>query len=317
MHRAPNHSPTAAAAEHAALIVAFDAGDLAGRERDSAATLAGTCPGCASLLADLALLRAATAALPARPRTRDYRLTDADAARLRPTTWESLLRWLAAPRSTVRPLAGGLAALGIAGLLLTTTPGFLAGSATSLTTTGAPAVAPGAADGAAGAVARSALPGAVAESAVPAASAASSAAPLTPVGPNVAAPVGPIASGAAAPSPALGAPGATPGVAAVPPPSPLAVALPAPTPPSGSGAVTGPAEGPTASSGFSAASGPATDSTTKAAPPEAGQGGRTAVQPAPAQPAPQDRTLPILLSLALLGAGLALLVVNRALRGRA
>ena len=320
MHRAPDHSPAAAASEHAALIVAFDAGDLAGRERDAAGTLATTCPGCASLLADLALVRAAMAVLPATPRTRDYRLTDADAARLRPTPWRSLLRWLAAPRSTVRPLAGGLAALGIAGLLLTATPGFFGGSATSLSTTGAPALAPSAADGAAGAVAGSAAPSPVAVRGLPAVSAAPSLGPVTDVAPNVAAPVGPIASGAAAPSPASGEAAATPGVAAVPPPSPLAVALPAPSPASGAGTITGPAGAPIASagsSGFSANSGAATDSTTKAAPPEVAQGGRTAVPPAPAQPAQQDRTAVILLSLALLAAGLGLLVVNRALRGRA
>ena len=320
MHRAPDHSPAAAAAEHAALIVAFDAGDLAGREGDVAATLTSTCPGCASLVADVALLRAATAALPTRPRTRDYRLTDADAARLRPSAWRSLLRWLAAPRSPVRPLAGGLAVLGIAGLLLTATPGFLGGSATSLTTTGAPAVAPGAADGAAGAVAGSAVPGPVSGNAVPAPSAAPSTGPVTQVLPNVVAPVGPLASGAAVTSPALGVAPATPGVAALPPPSPLAVALPAPTPPSGAGTLTGPAGAPmasAASSGFSANSGAASDSTAKAAPPEAAQGGRAAALPAPAQPAQQDRTVPILLSLALLAAGLGLFVVNRALPGRA
>src|SRR5664280_1510708 len=106
MHRAPDHSPAAAATEHAALIVAFDAGDLAGREGDVAATLATTCPGCASLFADLALLRVATAALPARPRTRDYRLTDVDAARLRPSAWRSLLSWLAAPSAASPPASG-------------------------------------------------------------------------------------------------------------------------------------------------------------------------------------------------------------------
>ncbi len=331
MHRAPDHSPAAAAADHAALIVAFDAGDLAGREQDAAAMLASTCPGCASLLVDLGVLRAATAALEVAPRTRDYRLTDADAARLRPSTWQSLVRWLAAPRSALRPLAGGLAALGIAGLLLSTAPGFLGGSATSLTN-GAPAVAPIAADGAVGAIPESAPTGAGPGSAAPATSAGSSAgssavtsaAPsaltIVPVRPNVAAPVAPIASGAAAPSPALGAPDATPGVAAVPPPSPFAVALPAPTPSSGAGAITGPAAGPIASagsSGLSANSGATMDSTTKVAPPEAAQSGRTSVLPSPSQPTQKDRTLPILLSLALLGAGLGLFVVNRALRGRA
>ena len=311
MHHVPDHSPAAAAAEHAALIVAFDAGDLAGRERDDAATLASTCSGCASLLADLVVLRAATASLPSTPRTRDYRLTHGDAARLRPSAWRSLARWLAAPRSSVRPLAGGLAALGIAGLLLTTTPGILGGAATSLPATGAPAAAQAPVDAAAGAVGDSALP---------AASAASSTAPLAPVRPNAAAPVGPTASVAAAPSPALGGPGATQGVAGVPSPSLAAVALPAPTSPPGAGTITGPAAVPAASagaSGWSTYAGPATDSTTKATTSEASQFGRTVVPPEPPRPSPQDRTVPLVLSLALLGAGLGLLVVNRVLRGRA
>ena len=79
------HSPATAAREHATLVVALDAGDLVGADRDRAATLAATCAGCASLLDDLAAIRAATATLPAPVRRRDYRLTDADAARLRPT----------------------------------------------------------------------------------------------------------------------------------------------------------------------------------------------------------------------------------------
>src|SRR5450759_2403251 len=140
MGHVPDHTPAAAAVEHAALIAALDAGDLAGIERDRAATLVGTCAGCASLLADLSVLRAATAALPAVPRTRDYRLTDADVARLRPSAWGRLVGWLGAPRSKVRPLAGGLAALGIAGLLLSTTPGFFGQAAMTLSTTGAPVV---------------------------------------------------------------------------------------------------------------------------------------------------------------------------------
>ena len=71
-----------------------------------------------------------TAALPARPR--DYTLSDADAARLRPAGWR---RWLAAigtSRDAVtRPLAVGLTTLGLAGLLVATVPGALpsAGSA--------------------------------------------------------------------------------------------------------------------------------------------------------------------------------------------
>jgi len=313
MHPAPDHSPAAAAAEHAALIVALDAGDLAGRERDDATTFATTCAGCASLLEDLAVLRAATSALVVTPRTRDFRLTEADAARLRPSTWRSLVRWLAAPRSTVRPLAGGLAALGIAGLLLTTTPGFFGGAATSLSTTGAPVVAPGGgAEGAGGAVGGSALPNA-------ASNAAPSAAASAAARPNGAAPIGPTASAAPAASPVPGAPGTTPGLAALPAPSPATVAGPAPTPIPDAGTVAGPAAAATASTGpsdFSTDAGAPTDST-KAVPPEISQGARSAVPATRDQPAPQDRTVPLLLSLALLVAGFGLLVANRVLRGRA
>jgi hypothetical protein len=123
------HAPAADAADHAALIAALDAGDLAGPDLDRARALAASCAGCAELLGDLAVIRATLPALPVSPRRRDYRLTDGDAARLRPTGWRRVVEWLAAPRSSVRPLATGLATLGVVGLLLTAgLPGF-AGSA--------------------------------------------------------------------------------------------------------------------------------------------------------------------------------------------
>ena len=113
------HSPAAEAQDHASLIVALDAGDLAGAELLAAEALATSCPGCAALLPDLAAIRVAMAALPVPPRRRDYRLTTGDAARLRPSGLRRLLEWLAAPGSAVRPLATGLATLGVVGLLLT------------------------------------------------------------------------------------------------------------------------------------------------------------------------------------------------------
>lgn len=279
MGHVPDHTPAAAAVEHAALIAALDAGDLAGIERDRAATLVGTCTGCASLLADLWVLRAATAALPAVPRTRDYRLTDADVARLRPPAWGRLVGWLGAPRSKVRPLAGGLAALGIAGLLLSTTPGFFGQAAMTLSTTGAPAVAPGDA-GSAGA-ARDVSP-------------QLSTAPTTQA-----------------------VPGATPVPAALPAPSPAAAGVPAPTAPPSAGVLTGPAAAATpGSSGVSSDAG-AMDSESKAAPPEASQAERNAALTSASEPARPDRTLLLALSLALLAAGIGLFVANRVLRHRA
>jgi len=279
MGHVPDHTPATAAVEHAALIAALDAGDLAGIERDRAATLVGTCTGCASLLADLAVLRAATAALPAVPRTRDYRLTGADVARLRPSAWGRLVGWLGAPRSKVRPLAGGLAALGIAGLLLSTTPGFFGQAAMTLSTTGAPVVAPGDAGGA---------------------GAAREVSPQLSTAPTTQA-----------------VPGAIPGPKAVPVPSPAAAGVPAPTAPPSAGVLTGPAAAATpGSSGFSSDAG-ATDLATKAAPPEASQAERNAALTPASEPATPDRTLLLVLSLALLAAGIGLFVANRVLRHRA
>ena len=279
MGHVPDHTPAAAAVEHAALIAALDAGDLAGIERDRAATLVGTCAGCASLLADLSVLRAATAALPAVPRTRDYRLTDADVARLRPPAWGRLVGWLGAPRSKVRPLAGGLAALGIAGLLLSTTPGFFGQAAMTLSTTGAPVVAPGDAGGA---------------------GAAREVSPQLSTAPTTQA-----------------VPGATLGPKAVPVPSPAAAGVPAPTAPPSAGVLTGPAAAATPGpSGFSTAAG-AMDSASKAGPSDASQGERNAALTPASEPATPDRTLLLVLSLALLAAGIGLFVTNRVLRHRA
>ena len=279
MGHVPDHTPAAAAVEHAALIAALDAGDVAGIERDRATTLADTCTGCASLLADLAVLRAATAALPAAPRTRDYRLTDADAARLRPSAWGRLVGWLAAPRSTVRPFAGGLAALGIAGLLLSTTPGFFGQAAATLSTSGAAVTAPGQAYGAGGGAEGNAQP---------------STAPSTPAGP-----------------------GAIPVPAALQDRSPAAAGIPAPSAIPTADVVTVPAAAATpGSSGFSSYEG-AMDSASKAGSPAASQGERNAALTAGSEPATPDRTLLLVLSLALLVAGIGLFAANRVLRRRA
>ena len=144
-----SHTPAAEAADHAELIVALDAGDLGGPDLDRARALSASCAGCAALLVDLAAIRGALPALPVPPRRRDYRLTDEDAARLRPTGWRRVLGWLAAPGSTVRPLATGLATLGVVGLLLTAgLPGFGAGGAATPSSAGERVEAP-AADGAA------------------------------------------------------------------------------------------------------------------------------------------------------------------------
>ena len=99
-HTHPDHDET--------LIARLAVDDLASDDRDRlrATTQVAECPACAELLADLRTIATAVAALPEPRRTRDFRLTEADAARLRPTGWR-----------------GALARLGIAELCVHPTPG--------------------------------------------------------------------------------------------------------------------------------------------------------------------------------------------------
>jgi hypothetical protein len=131
-HTRPDHDET--------LIARLAAADLDDRETAEAHALVTACPACAQLQADLRAIMVATAGLPAPRRTRDFRLTDADAARLRRTGWRRLVGRFGDPRlAFTRPLATGLVTLGIAGLVLAVGPSFLPslGSAG-----GAPAQAP-------------------------------------------------------------------------------------------------------------------------------------------------------------------------------
>lgn len=124
------HTPAADAEIHAGLIVALDAGDLDGPDLERVEAVLAACAGCSALRDDLAAIRGAMTALPVPARRRDFRLTEADAARLRPGGWRRVVGWLAAPRSAVRPLATGLATLGVVGLLLTAgLPGLGGGAA--------------------------------------------------------------------------------------------------------------------------------------------------------------------------------------------
>jgi hypothetical protein len=108
------------------LVAALAADDLEPIVRTEAETLVATCRDCAELFADLKVIALATAALPDVPRMRDFRITAADAARLRPRGWRALVDAIGGARATfTRPLATGLTTLGIVGLLITTVPGAL------------------------------------------------------------------------------------------------------------------------------------------------------------------------------------------------
>ncbi len=154
--------------------------DLSAAEMARAQEALKACGACADLFADLVAMSAAipTAAVPTRPR--DYTLTAADAARLRP---RGLRRWVAGIGSVrdgvTFPLAMGLTTMGIAGLLIATIPaafsGATAGAAPQVLSTvgnAIPAPAPSAAAAASAAAAPAALSAAPAASAAPSAESA-------------------------------------------------------------------------------------------------------------------------------------------------
>jgi hypothetical protein len=165
----PNRPPTAHADHDLVLVAAHAAGDVTAAERTTAEALLASCPDCRELAGDLRAIAAATAALPAPARTRDFTLRPQDAARLRPRGWRRLAAALGTTRlELARPLAPVLMTLGVVGLLVSGLPlvGSLgsAGAAPSLERTSAAAAAASAAASAAPA------PAAAAASAAPAAS---------------------------------------------------------------------------------------------------------------------------------------------------
>ena len=117
----------AAHADHDELLVArLYGGDVSDVERARALDLLANCPECESLFADLGAMADATAALLVPPRPRDFRLTESDAARLRRKAGFRLA--LFGPNLR-RSLGGSLAALGIAGMVLTSAVSLLGGAA--------------------------------------------------------------------------------------------------------------------------------------------------------------------------------------------
>ena len=122
------------------LVAALAAGDLAGTDRGQALDLTRSCVDCAVLHDDLIVLARATASTPPplMSRPRDFQLTPADAARLRPGGWRRLVAAFSGARSGVtRPLGVGLATLGLAGLLIGNVQLSLGGSAATPAAAGA------------------------------------------------------------------------------------------------------------------------------------------------------------------------------------
>ncbi len=119
------------------LIAAYAAGDATGPALDQAADLVAACTECADLHRDLRAISTALPELPAPVRPRDFRLTPEQAASLRPVGWRGVLAAFAAPRFRLAaPLGAGLAAAGLAGLLLASPGALLPGAASGEATTG-------------------------------------------------------------------------------------------------------------------------------------------------------------------------------------
>jgi len=177
------------------LVVGYSAGDLEGAERADAQALVDGCADCALLVADLRAIAAATATLPVPPRGRDFRLSPEDARRARGWSPRRFFDRI----GIVPSLGAGLAAIGLAGLLLASIPGSGATSFGAATTESLPRSAAGAA-AAPGAATGTAIPLPL-SGAAPASSAGATAAPL----PDIVAPGGMLPSASAAPSAAASA----------------------------------------------------------------------------------------------------------------
>ena len=105
------------------LVASLADHSLSTTERAAGEELVATCAECATLRDDLVALVSATRAMPTPPRPIDYTLTRGHAARLRPNPWRRLVAVIGSAHDGVtRPLAVGLTALGIVGILVASAP---------------------------------------------------------------------------------------------------------------------------------------------------------------------------------------------------
>ena len=108
------------------LIVRLFGGDVDDPERARALDQLGECEDCAALLADVRATADATAALPIPARPRDFILTEVDATRLRRE--RRGLGFLSVLRRT-RAIGGSLVAIGLVGIVATSSLAILGGTA--------------------------------------------------------------------------------------------------------------------------------------------------------------------------------------------
>jgi anti-sigma factor RsiW len=119
---------TAHAGHDELLIARLFGGDVDEAERAQALDLMADCPECAALFADLGAIADANEAMSGPPRPRDFTLTEAAAARLRRKRhfWSPIFG-----AGLRRSLGSSLAALGLAGAVLTGVASLLGSTATS------------------------------------------------------------------------------------------------------------------------------------------------------------------------------------------
>ena len=120
------------AMDHAAhdllLVAALAAGDVDVRDRSRAELQVTACRECAGLRYELVSIAVATARLPAPTRSRDFTISQDDAARLRRPSLRRFLVDLAGPRGVIgRPVATAVTSLGVAGILLASAGGLFGG----------------------------------------------------------------------------------------------------------------------------------------------------------------------------------------------
>jgi hypothetical protein len=127
-------APASHAGHDESLIVRFYGDDVDDAERALALDLMADCRECADLFADLGAIAAASSALPVPTRPRDFTINERDAARLR-SKWRTR-RPATLGAGLRRSLGGSLAALGLAGVLMTGAVSLLGGASSVSTFAG-------------------------------------------------------------------------------------------------------------------------------------------------------------------------------------
>lgn len=135
------HQTAATHATHDELLLArLYGGDVDEGEKGRALDQMASCGECADFFADLGAIAAATAALPTAPRPRDFKLTEADAARLgrRSVVWSIFDRLGRTKALGGSLIAAGLVGVAFVGAISVFAPAGGGGGGTRLTAVAAP-----------------------------------------------------------------------------------------------------------------------------------------------------------------------------------